>query len=222
MRSEIYWIDTKSGPKLAIMARPRAGDWLEDEIAHWKDAGVERVVSLLEQNEIEELELGAEARLCARSGIDFVSFPIADRHVPDDMPEALALAWRLAVSGKRIAIHCRAGIGRSSVMAAAVLVAAGITPEAALAAITAARGVEVPDTEAQRQWVLRLGGATFLKLRRCPGDRLTHLVRSASFSSGPKYYFGTSPYASPWVSMRAAAIASCGVLPAHRTNWNTG
>ena len=28
--------------------------------------------------------------------------------------------------------------------------------------------------------------------------------------------------ASPWVSIKAAAMASCGVLPAHRTNWKTG
>jgi hypothetical protein len=30
------------------MARPRAGDWLDAEIAQWKEAGVEVVVSLLE------------------------------------------------------------------------------------------------------------------------------------------------------------------------------
>ena len=33
--------------RLAIMARPRAGDWLEDEISGWRAQGVEIVVSLL-------------------------------------------------------------------------------------------------------------------------------------------------------------------------------
>lgn len=33
---------------------------------------------------------------------------------------------------------------------------------------------------------------------------------------------GRAGQASPWVSISAAAIASWGVLPAQRTNWNTG
>ena len=32
----------------------------------------------------------------------------------------------------------------------------------------------------------------------------------------------TARYASPWVSIIDAASASFGVLPPHRTNWNTG
>ena len=36
MRADIYWIaDTPSG-RLAILGRPRSGDWLSDEIADWK------------------------------------------------------------------------------------------------------------------------------------------------------------------------------------------
>jgi hypothetical protein len=44
----IHWIDASTAGGLAIMARPRAGDWLDAEIAQWKEAGVEVVVSLLE------------------------------------------------------------------------------------------------------------------------------------------------------------------------------
>jgi len=40
MVSDIYWIKTSASLRLAIMARPRAGDWLEDEIDHWKREGV--------------------------------------------------------------------------------------------------------------------------------------------------------------------------------------
>jgi protein-tyrosine phosphatase len=156
MASEIYWIDVGPFPRVAIMARPRAGDWLEDEIAHWKRAGVEVVVSLLERDEIQDLGLEEEAIRCENSGIQFLSFPIPDRAVPDDIAHALRFASDLAGRDKAIAIHCRAGIGRSSVMAAAVLISAGIDAAAALSAIQQARGLPVPDTEAQRDWVLKL------------------------------------------------------------------
>ncbi len=50
-------------------------------------------------------------------------------------------------------IHCRAGIGRSGMLAACVLVKAGLDPEAALQRVSEARGCPVPDTEEQRAWV---------------------------------------------------------------------
>ena len=39
MNSDIYWIDSQ----LAISARPRGGDWLAGEVAHWAEAGVDVV-----------------------------------------------------------------------------------------------------------------------------------------------------------------------------------
>lgn len=160
MHSTLYWIDAPGPLRLAIMARPRAGDWLEDEIAHWRDSGVGVVVSLLERDEVEDLELQREAMLCPQSGIEFRSFPIPDRGLPADTGEALRFAASVAAAGKPVAVHCRAGIGRSSLMAAAMLVAHGLDPAAALAAIGAARGLPIPDTEAQRDWVLGLGRST--------------------------------------------------------------
>ncbi len=157
MHSTLYWIDTPGPLRLAIMARPRAGDWLEDEVAHWQRSGVGIVVSLLEREEVEDLELQREAMLCAESGIEFRSFPIPDRGLPGDAGEALRFAAQIAGAGKPVAIHCRAGIGRSSLMAAAMLVGEGMDPAKVLAAIGTARGVPIPDTDAQRDWVLALG-----------------------------------------------------------------
>ena len=51
-------------------------------------------------------------------------------------------------------IHCRAGIGRSSLMAACALVCIGVEAKAALALIGAARGLTVPDPDEQRERVL--------------------------------------------------------------------
>src|SRR5215510_13579008 len=96
MRSDIHWIEVPAAGRLAIMARPRAGDWLEDEIAGWRAAGIDIVVSLLEPAEIEELGLHQEPGLCRDQGMEFLSFPIPDRGVPSSASEAAALARHLA------------------------------------------------------------------------------------------------------------------------------
>ncbi|MGJ5045889.1 protein-tyrosine phosphatase family protein [Bradyrhizobium oligotrophicum] len=86
----------------------------------------------------------------------FVSFPIPDRGLPETR-SAAQLAGDLAArltDGARVLVHCRAGIGRSSVIAACVMIRLGVDAAEALERIAAARGVGVPDTEAQRIWVM--------------------------------------------------------------------
>lgn len=80
--ADIYPVREFENLSLAIMPRPRAGDWLEDEVLSWHRSGVRTVVSLLEAHEFTELGLGDEQRLCSAHGIEFVSFPIPDRGVP--------------------------------------------------------------------------------------------------------------------------------------------
>jgi protein-tyrosine phosphatase len=155
MRSSIYWIDHPKGYRLGIMARPRAGDWLNDEIVLWRADGVDTVVSLLEQEEVDALELLEEERICRSNDIEFISYPIPDRGVPhpSTAKSLAALACGMFKDGKAVAIHCRAGIGRSSLMAGAVMVMSGVEPSEAFDAIRRARGLPVPDTEEQRDWL---------------------------------------------------------------------
>ena len=158
MRSTIYWIDAPAKGRLAIMARPRSGDWLDDEIAGWESAGINTVVCLLERDEIDELGLGEEETLCRRHGIAFISFPIPDRGVPEAEAETEILARDIALklkNGMAVAIHCRAGIGRSSLIAACTLVCSGFDAGSAFGVISKARGINVPDTDEQRSWVTR-------------------------------------------------------------------
>jgi protein-tyrosine phosphatase len=157
IRADIYWIETPSVGRLAIMARPRAGDWLADEVASWRTAGIDMVVSLLDPDEVDELGLQREPHLCEAHAIEFVSFPIPDRGLPGSLGEAAALSRLMALrinEGKAVAVHCRAGIGRSSLIAACALVCSGVDPDEAFASIEGARGVRVPDTEEQRAWVV--------------------------------------------------------------------
>src|SRR5262249_61758505 len=51
VRAELYPIADCPTGRLAIMPRPRAGDWLDDEAASWRRHGLGLVVSLLEDAE---------------------------------------------------------------------------------------------------------------------------------------------------------------------------
>jgi protein-tyrosine phosphatase len=143
---------------LSVMARPRGGDWLPDEVQSWRDAGVDVVVSLLTPDEQVELELDEEASLCQHVDLAFYAFPISDRSVPSQLAEVERLITEIVEAlsaGKHVAIHCRMGMGRSAMIAAATLVALGDTQIHALERVQAARGFFVPDTPEQAQWVVR-------------------------------------------------------------------
>ena len=148
-------MDRRTG-KLAILARPRGEDWLGDEVAGWKVAGVDIVVSLLTSGEESELGLTSEAEIVNRYGLRHVGFPIADYSVPSSKIPLQRLAAELnnqLSRGACIGIHCRQGIGRSSLVAACVLVNSGESTKSAFEHIELARGVAVPDTVEQKEWV---------------------------------------------------------------------
>ncbi|MEH2554892.1 protein-tyrosine phosphatase [Bradyrhizobium algeriense] len=158
--SRLHWIELSAAGRIAISARPRADDWLETEIGEWKASGLNMVVSLLERDEVSELGLLREAELCRSSGIEFLSFPIPDRGVAENGADVLQIASSIAsgiANGRSVAIHCRAGIGRSSMIAACALICSGIEANDALARIKAARGLTVPDTDEQRDWIMAFG-----------------------------------------------------------------
>lgn len=146
--------------QLAILPRPRGGDWLEDDVRSWRETEVDVIVSLLTPSEIDELELSRESFWCKTHQIEFCSFPILDCSVPDSMKLAMALISHLderLSAGQYIAVHCRQGIGRSGLIVAALLIAAGVEFNTAWEAIRVARGCEVPDTNEQREWVRAFG-----------------------------------------------------------------
>lgn len=79
------------------------------------------------------MKLEQEASLARAHGIRFVSLPIEDRGVPSSLSEAssvVAAVNEMLKRGTNVAIHCRQGIGRSGMIAAAVLTTTGIGPDA--------------------------------------------------------------------------------------------
>jgi len=156
MWTELHWVDGPWPGKLALASRPRGGDWLEEEMAAWRRAGIDTVLSLLTPEEERDLDLKHEAHQAKARGMKFASLPIPDRQVPNSESEVSATLDRLHAdlsAGKNVVIHCRQGIGRTGLVAACLLVTKGVTPEAAVKTLSAARGTAVPETVEQRRWI---------------------------------------------------------------------
>jgi protein-tyrosine phosphatase len=154
--SSLFWIDEFRPGELALAARPRGGDWLPDEIANWRRSGIDAVLSLLIRQEERDLQLTDESQETRSQGLEFLSFPIPDRDVPTSETKLAQLLQSLdqkLSSGKKILVHCRQGIGRSGLVAACLLVKRGMSPGAAVEKISHARGVPVPETLEQREWI---------------------------------------------------------------------
>ncbi|WP_082565431.1 protein-tyrosine phosphatase family protein [Duganella sp. Root1480D1] len=77
------------------------------------------------------------------------------RSTPTDTAGFLALVHELTAlvqNGRGVAVHCRAGIGRSGLAAACVLLRLGIPALEVFGMLSQARRLPVPDTESQIEW----------------------------------------------------------------------
>lgn len=146
------------GGRLAVVGRPRGGDWLEDDLRRMRAAGVDVLVSALVREEERECWLLEEAELARAAGLEYRAFPIANlgtpgRHEGLEFFDDLAGVVR---AGGFVAAHCRACVGRSPLIIASVMVLLGHEAATSWARIEQARGLAVPDTLEQRRWVAEL------------------------------------------------------------------
>jgi protein-tyrosine phosphatase len=162
MYPDIYQVELIGSGSLSVMAKPVSGEWIEDEFSSIARVGINRIVSLLEEGEALEVGLSEERELAEKNGIEFISFPIPDRGLPSSIEQFSKFTKRLyheAAGGKHTVVHCRAGIGRTGIVAAGILLHCGYEPLEAFEHISNKRGVSVPDTQEQIEWVKNNHGA---------------------------------------------------------------
>ena len=156
MSLEIFFIPTLHDGKLAQMPFPGSVNSLHTDLELLRAAGIHKLVSMLGSSETKNLGLANEKALFTAFGGEFTIFPIADFCLPANREEFLTLASQLAndiLTGRNIAIHCRAGIGRSGMLTCAVLTHLGMSVDDALKHVSYYRGLRVPDTAEQENWL---------------------------------------------------------------------
>jgi protein-tyrosine phosphatase len=153
----IYSVALSGGSKIGVMARPRGGDWLGDEIRSIREQGFSVLVSLLTDAEQKELQLESEGLSCEQLALTFIRLPIEDMRVPsldEQTIDTLAKLREFRSTGNSIAVHCRAGIGRSPMIAACIMLSRSCNVTSAFHQLSAARGMKVPETPEQREWAV--------------------------------------------------------------------
>lgn len=154
MRPRIFEIRSPVG-RLAILAAPRGGDELTEELSELRSMGIDTLVSLLTDDENSERQLSGQSAACVAAEIEPLRYPINDRSVPPSeitFREFLNCVSARLRAGKFVAVHCRAGIGRSSLVAASALATFNIKIAEAFEQISKTRGCKVPDTPEQIAW----------------------------------------------------------------------
>ena len=139
---------------LSIMPCPPARA-LERILDDLKKDGMNVVLSMLPPAEAAKLGVAEESTNCAARDLTFLTHPIADFHLPDtaEFSELIQTLVDRLNAGERIAVHCRAGIGRSGMVAACVLIALGNSASKAITIVSDARGVSIPDTVEQADFI---------------------------------------------------------------------
>jgi protein-tyrosine phosphatase len=108
---------------------------------------------------VEQVGLTAEKEIAERVGLHYRSFPIPDHQTPplDAGTMDFLDARRSDLSqGKGVVFHCSSGRGRTTLMAASLLVMEGMDPDKAIQHVRGRRLVPVPDNKEQTEWVRQL------------------------------------------------------------------
>lgn len=157
MQAEMYKIGNIGSGYLAIMAHPSPDSGGAASFANIAQLGIRQVVSLLEPSEARSLGLESEREMVKVYGMEYIAFPIADMGLPSSV-EGFAklslLLFQQVDAGVNTLIHCRAGIGRSGLMAAGVLLHCELDCEQAFTHVSKMRGIRVPETPQQEDWLL--------------------------------------------------------------------
>jgi len=141
---------------VSVVSRPLGDELLVSEVEEIKQAGVTTLVSMLDHDELPILGLLDEELVAPFMGLSFFHLPTPDQLPPARDEATLALTGDLAHrarTGGHVAVHCRAGHGRSPAFACAVLVQAGRSADDAMHDVTRVRGRRVPQHQAQRDWI---------------------------------------------------------------------
>lgn len=151
---EIYEVITIGAGLLYAAPKPNSAQ-LKENMDFFNQHEIHVIVSHLEKNEASELGLDEESVYANKAGIEFVAYPIKDGGLPDSKryKAFIEMLYLKLQSGLNMVIHCKAGIGRTGVTAACLLIHDGFNAHTAMDIVTAARGIQIPQTQEQYDFI---------------------------------------------------------------------
>jgi len=141
---------------IAISAKPHGGVALEQEIIKYKNFGIDIIVSLLTPEEAEAAGLAQEHSLCNRHKIGFLSYPIPDMGVAEniaDFKKIILSTLKFLQLGKSVMVHCYGGLGRSGTFVACLLKQFFATSNELISFISTKRDAKIPETKSQFEFI---------------------------------------------------------------------
>ena len=166
---------------LALMACPGAravpfgchavGQTFRRDVDLLAASGIALVLSCLEAEEL-PLSRSEAAQLFEAAGIAWRLLPIPDMSAPDSaldcqLEQLLTLAEGYLGRGQRVAIHCKAGLGRTGTVAARLFMRQGCSASDAIAAVRAAHDQAAVETAAQIAYLQRSAAS---QSKAAPGE----------------------------------------------------
>ncbi|MDQ4035171.1 MAG: protein-tyrosine-phosphatase [Chloroflexota bacterium] len=144
----------KRGASVRYPGRVYRGD-LDADLASLTRAGVRRLVLLVDD---EELSRWGDASLVSRAaamGLEVDRHPITDGRPPESAArmDAILASIRGARASGDVAVACMGGVGRTGTVVACALVAAGWSPDTAIARVRELRHPTAVETPSQERFV---------------------------------------------------------------------
>lgn len=148
-----YWITRINNAQIGISACPLGRGDLKAELTKIVSEDELLMISLLTEEEKAMLHLQEEGPMSKAFGIEFKEFPIADMSIPgaQRFMKFIEELYGRTNELDRMLIHCRAGIGRSSLIALGLMTRHGFVLKESVELVSRIRGYDVPQSRSQRK-----------------------------------------------------------------------
>jgi len=137
------------------------GTSVDEALATLQAAGADALITLMPAEELARNEATQLPQLCSERDLEWFHLPVADEQVPlADFDRAwdgaAARIHELLDAGKRVAIHCKGGSGRTGLIAARILIDREVPRATAIACVQALRPKAIQHP-AHVGWIERFG-----------------------------------------------------------------
>ncbi len=135
---------------------------LDHDFAMLRDDGVQRLILLVEDEELRRWSDPAIVERGKGAGVTVLRHPLPDGAAPGSAGEmdVILSEIREGRAAGNVAVACMGGVGRTGTVAACALVSGGMTPEEAIATVREVRHPTAVESSEQERFVRSFGEAT--------------------------------------------------------------